>query len=106
MVSNKKYLDYILNQLVGLDDITYRCMMGEFIIYYREKVVGGIYDDKFLLKTTNSLKELMPNAVYQKPYEGAKDMLLVDDIDDREYLHKLIQTMYPELPESKSKKNA
>lgn len=106
MVSNKEYLDCVLNRLVGLDDVTYRSMMGEFIIYYRGKVIGGIYDDRLLLKPTKSSKELMPNAVYRIPYEGAKEMLLFDDIDNRELLQKLIQTMYPELPDPKSKKRA
>ena len=98
MASSKEYLIFILEQLSGLDDITYRAMMGEYIIYYRERVIGGIYDDRFLVKPIRAAVNLMPNAEMEVPYEGAKGMLLVDDVDDREYLVKLFEAMYDELP--------
>ena len=86
MSSSKDYLEYILDQLSGLDDISYRAMMGEYIIYYRGKVVGGIYDDRFLVKQTKSAIALMPDAEKELPYEGAKEMLLVDDVENRAFL--------------------
>ena len=103
MASSKEYLNFILEQLSGLDDITYRAMMGEYILYYRERVIGGIYDDRFLVKPVRAAVNLMPNAEMEVPYEGAKGMLLVDDVDDREYLVKLFEAMYDELPERKKK---
>ena len=98
MASSKEYLNFILEQLVGLEEITYRAMMGEFILYYHGKIVGGIYDDRLLVKPTQSVKTLMPAASYESPYEGAKKMLLVDDVDSREFLTKLFEAMYNELP--------
>ena len=103
MASSKEYLIFILEQLSGLDDITYRAMMGEYILYYRERVIGGIYDDRFLVKPARAAVNLMPNAEMEVPYEGAKGMLLVDDVDDREYLVKLFEAMYDELPKRKKK---
>ena len=104
MASSKEYLDFILGQLSELDDISYRVMMGEYIIYYRGKVVGGIYDDRFLVKSTKSAVAMMPNAVMELPYEGAKEMLLVYDVDNKEFLRLLLEAMYEELPAPKKKK--
>ena len=104
MASSKEYLDFILEQLSDLDNISYRAMMGEYIIYYRGKVIGGIYDDRFLVKPTKSAVAMMPNADMELPYEGAKEMLLVDDEENRELLHKLLEAMYEELPAPKKKK--
>ena len=104
MASSKEYLDFVLEQLSKLDEITYKAMMGEYIIYYRGKIVGGIYDDRFLVKPTESAKALMPEADMELPYEGAKEMLLVDDIENKEFLKKLLEAMYDELPEPKKKK--
>ena len=104
MASSKEYLDFILDQLSGLDDITSRKMMGEYIIYYRGKVVGGIYDDRFLVKPTKSAKAMMPDAELELPYEGAKEMLLVDNLENREFLRELLLAMYDELPAPKKRK--
>ena len=104
MASSKDYLNYILDQLSGLDDISYRAMMGEYIIYYRGKVVGGIYDDRFLVKPVKAAVILMPNADQELPYEGAKAMLLVDDIENKAFLHELLEAMYDELPTPTKKK--
>ena len=93
MASSKGYLDFILEQLSELDDVTYRAMMGEYIIYYRGKVVGGIYDDRFLVKPTKSAVALMPDADEELPYEGAKSMLLVDNVEDRDFLRELIEAI-------------
>ena len=101
MASTKAYLDFILDQLSGLDEITYRAMMGEYIIYYRGRIVGGVYDDRFLVKPTKSAAAMMPDAERELPYEGAKEMLLVDNVDDREFLQKLLEAMYKELPAPK-----
>ena len=98
MASSKEYLHFILEQLSTLDDISYRAMMGEYILYYRGKIVGGIYDDRLLVKKTRSALECMPTAVCDFPYEGAKEMLLVEEIDNKEFLTKLFEAMYKELP--------
>lgn len=106
MASSKEYLDFVLEQLSELEDITYRAMMGEYILYYRGKIVGGIYDDRFLVKPTKSAIAYMPGASCEVPYEGAKEMLLVDEIDNKEFLTELLDAMYDELPKPKpSKKN-
>ena len=104
MASSKEYLEFILGQLSELEDITYRTMMGEFIIYYRGKVVGGIYDDRLLVKPVKSAIRYMPTATYELPYEGAKEMLLVDEVDDKEFMTGLFNAVYEELPVPKSKK--
>ncbi len=104
MASSKEYLDFVLEQLSELEEISYRAMMGEYIIYYRGKIIGGVYDDRLLIKPTKSSVSLMPDATYELPYEGAKEMLLVDDVDSKEFLTKLFNTMYDELPMPKKKK--
>ena len=104
MASSKDYLEFILEQLSELDDITYKAMMGEYIIYYRGKIVGGIYDYRFLVKPTKSAKNLMPDADMELPYDGAKEMYLVDNVDNKEFLKELLETMYDELPAPKKKK--
>ena len=90
MASSKDYLDFILEQLSDLEEISYRSMMGEYIIYYRGKIIGGIYDDRFLVKSVRSAIALMPNAKYELPYDGAKEMLLVDDVEG---IYKLVKTL-------------
>ena len=104
MASSKEYLAFILDQLSELDGISYRAMMGEYIIYYRGKVVGGIYDDRFLVKPVKSAAALMPNADREIPYEGAKEMLLVDNVENKDFLRELLEAMYDELPAPKQKK--
>lgn len=104
MASSKEYLDFILEQLSELNDISYKAMMGEYIIYYQGKIVGGIYDDRFLVKPVKSATLLMPNAEYELPYEGAKEMLLVDEIENKDFLAELLNAMYDELPAPKVKK--
>ena len=103
MASSKEYLDFILEQLSELEEITYRSMMGEYIVYYRGKIIGGIYDDRFLVKPVKSAIVYMPNAKYELPYDGAKEMLLVDDVDNKEFLTGLFNSMYKELPALKRK---
>ena len=104
MASSKEYLDFIMDQLSGLDEVSHRAMMGEYIIYYRGKIVGGIYDDRFLVKPTKSAKAKMPEADLEVPYEGAKEMLLVDNVENRDFLRNLLEAMYDELPAAKKKK--
>ena len=101
MASSKEYLDFILEQLSDLNEVSYRAMMGEYLIYYRGKVVGGIYDDRFLVKPTKSAVAMMPDANRELPYEGAKEMLLVDDVDNKKFLTELLEAMYEELPAAK-----
>lgn len=104
MASSKEYLEFILDQLSELEEITYRTMMGEFIIYYHEKVVGGIYDDRLLVKPVKSAISFIPTASYELPYEGAKEMLLVDEVENKEILTGLFNAMYEELPAPKPKR--
>lgn len=104
MASSKEYLDFILGQLSELEDITYRAMMGEFIIYYRGKIVGGIYDDRLLVKPVKSAISYISAARYELPYEGAKEMLLVDEVDNKDFLTGLFNAMYDELSNLKKKK--
>lgn len=103
MASSKDYLNFILEQLSELDDISHRSMMGEYIIYYGGKIIAYICDDRFLVKPTKSAVAMMPDAVMEPPYEGAKEMLLVDDVENREFLQRLFEAMYDELPFPKKK---
>ena len=104
MASSKEYLQFVLGQLSDLDEIIYRAMMGEFIIYYRGKIIGGIYDDRLLVKPIKSAISYMPTVTYELPYDGAKEMLLVEEVDNRKFLEGLFQVMYDELPNPKRKK--
>lgn len=104
MASSKDYLSFILEQLSGLEDVSYRAMMGEYILYYQGKVFGGIYDDRFLIKPTEAAVKMMPDASYELPYEGAKEMLLVSNVDDRDFLSSLIPAVAAELNPHKKKK--
>lgn len=102
MATSKDYLAFVLDQLLGLQEISHRAMMGEYVLYYRGKVIGGIYDDRVLLKPTKAAEAVIPDAERDIPYDGAKEMLLVD-VDDKETLTQLIEAMYPELPEPKKR---
>ena len=104
MASSKEYMEFISEQLSELEDISFRAMMGEYILYYRGKIVGGIYDDRLLVKPVKAAVSLMPKATYELPYEGAKKMLLVDNVDSKEFLTRLLDAMYDELPAPKKKK--
>lgn len=104
MPSSKSYLEYILQQLSKLDEITYRAMMNEYILYYQGKIIGGIYDDRLLVKPVPSAIKYMPNARYESPYNGAKEMLLVDKVDNKEFLIGLFQVMVDECPMPKKRK--
>ena len=106
MASSKEYLDFIMEQLSGLEDVSWKAMMGEYIIYHRGKIVGGIYDDRFLVKPVKSAVAMMPNAGRELPYEGAKEMLLVDNVENRDFLRELVEAMYDELPAPKKKRKA
>ena len=103
MAPSKEYLQFILEQLSDLEEISYRAMMGEYILYYRGKIVGGIYDDRLLVKPVKSAISYMPEATYELPYDGAKEMLLVEDVDNKEFVTGLFNTMYDELPAPKTK---
>ena len=104
MASSKEYLELILEQVSELDNISYKSMMGEFIIYYDGKIIGGIYDDRLLVKPVQSAINYMPNVVYELPYDGAKEMLLVDDVDNKEFLIGLFDAVHDNLPAPKPKK--
>ena len=104
MASTKEYLDFVLEQLSELDEVSRRAMMGEYILYYRGRIFGGIYDDRLLVKPVSAAVKLMPDASRELPYEGAKEMILVDDVDNREFLCELVEAMYGDLPAPKKKK--
>ena len=104
MSSSKEYLNYILEQLNEADEISHRAMMGEYILYCQGKVIGGIYDDRFLIKPTEHAKKMMPKAAYELPYEGAKEMLLVNNVEDKAFLAQLVNGVADELPAPKKKK--
>lgn len=104
MASSREYLDFILEQLSDVEGISYRSMMGEYLIYCKNKLVGGIYDDRFLVKPTEAAVTLMPEAQMEIPYDGAKAMLLVDNVENRQFLRELLEVMYDELPAPNKKK--
>ena len=104
MASSREYLEFVLDQLSALNGISYKAMMGEFILYYQGKIIGGIYDDRLLVKPTKTAKQMMSDALLEIPYDGAKEMILVDDIDNREFLCNLLKAMADELLEPKKKK--
>ncbi len=104
MASTKEYLDFVLDQLSGLEEISFKAMMGEYILYYRGRIFGGIYDDRLLVKPVSAAVKLMPDASMELPYEGSKEMIMVDDVDNREFLCELVEAMYEELPAPKKKK--
>ena len=104
MASSKDYLTYVLDQLSGLDGVACKPMMGEYILYYQGKIFGGVYDDRLLVKPTETAKAMLPNAPYALPYDGAKEMLLVEELDDRARLTALVDAMAPELPTPKQKR--
>ena len=103
MASTKEHLDFVLEQLSELDEVSSRAMMGEYILYYRGKVFGGIYDDRLLVKPVSAAVQLIPDATMELPYEGTKEMILVEDVDNREFLCDLVRNMWEELPEKKRK---
>ena len=104
MASSKEYLTFILEQLSDLDGVSYRAMMGEYILYYKEKIIGGIYDDRLLVKPVKAAQKYIPEAVLVSPYPGAKEMLLVDTVDSKDYLTTLFKAMFDELPAPKAKR--
>lgn len=104
MPTSKEYFEFILEQLSELEGLTHRSMMGEYLIYYHGKLAAYLCDDRLLVKPVSSAKNLMPDASYEPPYEGAKDMLLVDNVDDKVFLKELFEAMYPELPEPKKRR--
>ena len=104
MASSKDYLEYVLEQLSEASDVTSREMMSEYILYFRGKVIVGIYDNRFLVKPVQAARNMMPDAPEELPYDGAKPMLMVENIEDREFLKELFEAMYDELPAPKAKK--
>ena len=102
MASSKRYLEYVLDLLSELDDISYRAMMGEYVLYYRGRVFGGVYDDRFIIKPTESARRILPDADVEIPYDGAKGMLLVES-EDRELIGNMVEAMYEELPKPKKR---
>lgn len=104
MSTSKEYLNFVLEQLSELEEVSHRAMMGEYIIYYRGKIAGGIYDNRLLIKPTESAKSVMTSVTYEIPYKGAKEMILVDNLDDKGFLKELFEVMYDELPIPKPKK--
>ena len=104
MATSKEYLSYILEQLGEIGNISHRAMMGEYVLYYKDKVIGGIYDNRFLVKPVKSAEALLPDAPMETPYEGAKDMLMIEDVENHALMAELMEAMYDELPAPKPKK--
>lgn len=104
MASSPDYLEFVMDQLIPLEDVNYRSMLGEYILYYRGKIFGGIYDDRLLVKDVPAARERMPEAQSELPYEGAKEMLLVEEVDDAEFLCGLVEAMYEDLPAPRRKR--
>lgn len=104
MASSREYLNFIKEQLSELEEITFRQMMGEYIIYYRGKIAAYICDDRLLAKPVPSAAKMMPDAPYEPPYDGAKDMILVENVDDKDFLTKLFRAIYDELPEPRKRR--
>ena len=104
MASSKDYLEYVLEQLSETGDVTSRAMMGEYILYFRGKIIGGMYDNRLLVKPVEAARRMMSDASEELPYDGAKPMLMVENIEDREFLKELFEAMYDELPAPKPKK--
>ena len=103
MASSKEYLDFILDQLSELDEMSYRPMMGEYILYYRGKIIGGIYDNRLLLKPVKVIMDQLGQTRLERPYEGAKEMILLEDLEDKSFIARLIKDMYEVLPAPKVK---
>ncbi len=103
MASSKEYRDFILDQFSGVEGVSCRAMMGEFILYCRGRIFGGIYDDRLLVKPVPAAEALLPDARREQPYESAKEMLLVENVEDREFLRVLLDAMYDELPAPKKR---
>ena len=104
MATSKEYLSYILEQLSGIEEISHRVMMGEYVLYYKGKVIGGIYDNRFLVKPVKSAVALLPDAPMETPYEGAKDMLMIEDVENHALMAELLDAMYDGLPAPKPQK--
>ena len=104
MSTSKEYLNFISEQLSELENITYRQMMGEYIVYYNKKIAAYLCDNRLLVKPVSSAAAMLPDARYEPPYDGAKDMILVEQVDNKELLTELFKAMYDELPEPKSKR--
>ena len=104
MPSTKSYLEFVLDQLSGVPELDWRAMMGEYVLYCRGRIFGGIYDDRLLVKQTPAAKRMLPDAAAELPYPGAREMLLVDRIEDRDFLAALVEAMVPELPAPKRKR--
>ena len=104
MATSKEYLAFVLDCLRDCPEVSTRAMMGEYLIYYRDKVVGGVYDNRFLVKSVPAAVARMPETEYQLPYEGGKEMLLVDRLEEPAFLRELLEAMYPELPATKKRK--
>lgn len=104
MATSKEYLEYATEQFSAVGDVSTRPMMGEYVLYYKGKVIGGIYDSRILIKPVKAAVSMMNDAEYQIPYQGAKPMILLDDIENSEFIKSLFEAMYPELPEPKKRK--
>ncbi len=103
-MQNKELASYIMDQLSDLGNVRNRPMMGGYVFYYRERIFGGIYENGFMVKVTKASQEFMPDSIPEPPYKGAKEMLPVTILDDKEQLQKMVEEMFDELPERKAKK--
>lgn len=107
MSTSKSYMEFIMGQLGRLEDIRSRQMMGEYIIYYKDRIFAYVCDDTFFVKPVPSAFEMLPDAPLRPPYRGAKDMIVVENVDDARFLCRLAEKVFPELtvPKKKAKKS-
>ena len=103
MSTSKDFVAYVMEQLSGLEEVSNRAMMGEYVLYYKDKVIGGLYDNRLLLKPVPAALELLPDGPMELPYQGAKKMLLIEDLENRELLERLFTAMYDQLPATKKR---
>lgn len=97
MASTKEYLEYVLEQLSEVDGLRYRPMMGEYLIYCRNRLVGGVYDDRLLVKPTKSALALLPDAPREEPYPGGRPMLLVTEMENKRLLQRVLEAIADEV---------
>ncbi len=104
MLNGKQLMKYVMEQLEGLEDIRSIPMMGGCIFYYKERIFGGIYGSGFMVKVTKVSQKYMPDSTAEPPYDGAKPMLPVTILENKEQLQKMVREMFDELPERKKRK--
>ncbi len=102
MPTSKEFMDFILEQCP--EGVSCRAMMGEYVLYYRDRVAGGVYDERLLVKPVEAAVSMTPDPRFELPYPGAKALLAVDSVDGRDFLAAHLPAIYGQLPAPKPKK--